>query len=230
MKKQDVPQPSIANMTESNRQLFNTAGSDVPPVNFEQNPNFFENEIENLQKTLSRDAEWDIRVKAMRRLMGLINAGILENDYFRRNLITFYSDISTAITNLRSALVKQSCLLVSQLSRELGTQFESIGDYFVPLSSQLSHGTQIISESCYFTILNIARNCPSKRILFSIFDLSGVNTNNAANAGSKRRGVAAECLKIVVENWDFTIIESNWDIFQKAVLSLISDSSAEARE
>lgn len=230
MKKQDVQQPSIANMTETNRQLFTTAGSDVPPVHFEQNPIFFEKEIENLQKTLSRDAEWDIRVKAMRRLMGLINAGVLENDYFRKNLITFYSDISTAITNLRSALVKQSCLLVSQLSRELGTQFESIGDYFIPLSSQLSHGTQIISESCYFTILNIARNCPSKRILFSIFDLSGVNTNNVVNAGSKRRGVAAECLKIVVENWDFSIIESNWDVFQKAVLSLISDSSAEARE
>lgn len=205
-------------MTTENAQMFETAGSNVDPIS-DFDP---ESEIESLSNKISKGVDWDDQVAAMRRLMGLIQGGILEDDSFVRQLCALYPGLSDAACNLRSALVKQSCLVISQLARELGPNFDIIGDFFPPLSTQLSHGTQIIAESCKFTLLCIARNCQSRKTISSILELAG-------KKGVAQRSVAAEALSIVIRDWDFSRVEKSWGNIESVLMNLLNDASSEVR-
>lgn len=77
---------------------------------------------------------WDEQVATIRRIMSLINGRALEYDLFIQCLSSIQIGLTSAIKNQRSALVKHTCLLISQLARELGSRFDSIGDYIKPLS------------------------------------------------------------------------------------------------
>lgn len=200
--------------------MFENAGSDVNPilVSLSNIPD----EIETLETQLSSQSDWSDQVKAMKRIMGLINGGALKNEIFVRSIGRFYDSISAAVTNLRSALVKTACLLIAQLARELKNQFESCGDYITPLSTQLTHGTQIIADSCKFSILIIAKNCPSRRIFSQFIDLA--NKRGAAN-----KSCAAESFSILIATWPLTSIGSNYSTLFSTLKKLLSDAAPDAR-
>ncbi|OHS99870.1 hypothetical protein TRFO_08167 [Tritrichomonas foetus] len=210
--------PTTADLTVQNQQMFEKAGCDIEPIEL----NDIHAEIKFLSKNIDSHAEWDQQVEAMQHLMGLINGGALNNERFQRELPCIYSGCAAAVTNLRSALVKQSCLLISQLARELGNHFDHMGDFVTPLSTQLSHGTQIISESCKFTILCIASNCPSRKVLTSIIDLS-------AKKGASSKSVAAEAFSKIASTWNLDAFNMIWPKAESAIVKLCSDASPDAR-
>ena len=209
---------AASDLTIQNQQMFENAGNDIEPIELEDPYD----EIESLKKLIDQNAEWDDQVAGMKRLMGLINGGALDNYQFRHDLPVFYSGCSAAVRNLRSALVKQACLLICQLARELDSSFDQLGDFISPLSTQLSHGTQIIADSCKFAILCIAKNCPSRRILTSIIDLAG-------KKGSCPRSVAAESFLEIVSNWNLESYNSLWPKIESCIIQLCSDASPETR-
>ena len=210
--------PTIAEMTTENEQMFDTAGMNVDPIT-EFDP---ATEIDNLSEKIAKGVDWDDQVAAMRRLMGLVRGGILEDESFVRQLSVLYQGLADAACNLRSALVKQSCLVISQLARELGATFDIVGDFFPPLSTQLSHGTQIIAESCKFTLLVIARNCQTRRTILAILELAG-------KKGVAQRSVAAESLQIVMRDWEFAKVEKSWSNIEPVLMNLLNDAASEVR-
>ncbi|OHT03974.1 hypothetical protein TRFO_28632 [Tritrichomonas foetus] len=201
--------------------LFATAGVDVEGIEI-STPGEALSEIEDLIQKIQNGNEWDDQVSAMRRGMALINGGALEYDCFVKNLSRLYDGLTSAASNMRSALVKTSCLFISQLARELGQQFEMCGDYITPLSPQLSNGTQIVANSCKYAILTISRHCPARRILASVIDLT-------LSRGASQKAVAAEALSVILSTWPPEAIGTNWPRLLVSLQKLLNDASPNVR-
>lgn len=210
--------PTCADITAETEQMFANAGQDIPPIELDDPYG----EIEYLKKMIDKNSDWDEQVQAMEHLTGLINGNALENEAFRHELPSLYTGLSDAVKNLRSALVKRSCLLISQLAREMGNNFDRFGDFITPLSTQLSHGTQIIAESCKYTILIIVKHCQTRKILSSIIDLS-------SKKGSPSRNVISESYFIIISTWNLDSFQSFWKTLEKSIIELCSDASPDAR-
>jgi hypothetical protein len=129
-------------------------------------------EIDRLLTAIEPNANCDDQVSAMQHWMGLVNGGALSNDSFRR-ISSLAPGLRVAAANLRSVLAKQSFLVTAQFARVLGSGFEQFEDIMGPLSTQLSHDTPIISESCKFAILAIAAHCRSRTIFLGLSYLAG---------------------------------------------------------
>ena len=229
----------IQNQIESS---FETAGSEVEPIPVESLPQAT-NEVEKLVKDFNVPrAEWDFTIKAIERTMGLINGGLLEyldESMIKNNFSRICLPLLAASNNLRSTLVKQSCLLIAQIAHELGPinkfdLFMPIGDDVIAtLSSQTSHGTQIIAESCRLAIIHIARSCANKKILRSIIELSKVKS-------SANRLISADCLCFICGGdgseearnpWNKTkLVEQNDNIIIEALQRLMEDASQNIRK
>ena len=213
--------PSTADISEQTKRLFENAGNDIKPIRL-KNANEAAKEIEYLETNIAEGVEWNDQVNAMQRGMGLVNGGALEYDIFLRGLNRTYSGLVAAATNLRSALVKQSCLFIAQLARETGPSIDLIGDFITPLSSQLSHGTQIIAESCKLAILCISKNCFTRKVLKSIFDLCG-------SRGAAVKTVAAEALSLVLLFWPNDLLTQNFVQIESYLQKLLSDAAVNTR-
>ncbi|OHS92982.1 hypothetical protein TRFO_12174 [Tritrichomonas foetus] len=203
------------------REMFETAGSDVAPISF-KNQSQYVQELDNLSEKINERNEWNDQVAAIKRVMGLVNGGALNHDQFIRDLIKLSTGLISASKNLRSALVKTSCLLVSQLARELGTKFDVMGEMIFPLSSQTSHGTQIIADSCKYAILMISRYCQTKRVFGSLVELS--KTKSPSN-----RLISSESMFIILNHWRKGMIDRNYEVLAQTIQKLLKDSNPEAR-
>jgi hypothetical protein len=213
----DALTPSLADMTAENEHAFAHAGADVVPIE----PTAAD-DLEVISTRLSPDVDWDVQVATMKRLMGLVSGGLLRNADAVRRLPLLFPGLSSAVCNLRSALVKQSCLVIAQLARELGATSDAVADYVPVLGSQLSHGTRIIAESCRFTLLAIARNSLSRKALAGVLDLAG-------KKGAAQKTAAAECLLQIITKWDAPRIRSSWERIGPTLVALLGDASADVR-
>ncbi|EAX79037.1 hypothetical protein TVAG_296440 [Trichomonas vaginalis G3] len=147
---------SAADIAKDTRSEFEKAGFDVPPVNI-RNAAQASKEIEYLSEKIAQGVEWDEQVKAIKRGMGLVNGGALEFDEFSDKLSNLGPGLVAGCCNLRSALVKQSCLFIAQLVHNLRKKFAVFGEVIAPLSKQTTHGTLIIAESCKLAIFEIPK-------------------------------------------------------------------------
>ena len=210
--------PTSEDLTVETKNLFDTVGDDAGRVQLSDPFS----EIARLEQMISPSSEWDEQVAGMRRLMGLVNGGALENQSFRRELAKIAPGLEAAATNLRSALVKQACLTIAHLARSMGPQFDSLGDFVAPLSTQLAHGTQIIAESCKFAILAIVENCVSRKVLLSVVELAG-------KRGAAQKAVAAEAFGIVMNSWELASVSSVWSRVETTIVKLLTDASQDVR-
>ena len=213
--------PSGPDSSPEVERLFASAGSDVEGIETSSASEAVA-ELDAICGRISSKNEWDDQVSAMRRGMALINGGALEYDSFVRSLVKLHDGVASAASNLRSALVKASCLFIAMMARELGSEFEVCGDYITPLAPQLSNGTHIIANCCKCAILQIAKHCPSRRILATIIDLCNAR-------GPCQKAVAAEALSIILATWPAEAIGTNWPRLMVALQKLIGDASPNVR-
>lgn len=212
---------STADISAQTQRIFENAGSDVDPIRVRSDSEASEL-IEKLAQKIAEGVDWDDQVKAMRKGMGLVKGGALEFESFQRGLIMLNPGLSAAATNLRSALVKTACLFISQLAINLSSSITICGDFIAPLSSQLTHGTQIIAESCKFSILVIAKNCPNRRVMKSIFDICSARA-------AQVKIVASESLAYMIHSWPHEIMNPNYPKIETIIQKLLSDASVDVR-
>ena len=212
---------SASDISDQTKKMFENAGNEVPPIKI-KSLNDATREIEYLAANIEENVEWNDQVDAMRRGLGLINGGALEYDVFLKGLNKIYPGLVVAATNLRSALVKQSCLFIAQIAREVGPSIDVIGDFITPLSSQLSHGTQFIAESCKLAILCVAKYCYTRKVLKSIFEISN-------KRGASVKSVAAEALFNALLFWPDDLVNQNSSQIEQFLQKLLSDASVNAR-
>lgn len=207
---------SAADIAKDTRSEFEKAGFDVPPVNI-RNAAQASKEIEYLSEKIAQGVEWDEQVKAIKRGMGLVNGGALEFDEFSDRLSNLGPGLVAGCCNLRSALVKQSCLFIAQLVHNLRKKFAVFGEVIAPLSKQTTHGTLIIAESCKLAIFEIVKYCPKKNVFFSIVDLS------KSKAGENRQ-ISADSFILMLNFWGKHILDQYNEIVMRTLRLLLVDS------
>ena len=201
---------------------FEDAGKDIEPISVDSQ-NQALSEVSKIVDDFSSHTDWDYQVNLMNRIMGLVNGGLLQYETSIKELSKISISLISAAKNLRSSLVKQSCLLITHLVHELGPKFDAFGEFIVPLSSQTSHGTQIIAESCRCTIVHIARFCTTKRVLHSIIELSKFKA-------SANREISAECIYFICGKWPSSLIEQQSNNIIDALIRLAEDAAQNTRK
>lgn len=180
-------------------------------------------EVMTLVDTINADKDWDVQIAGMNKAMQLIKGGLLNYKPCLKELSRISSTLVSGSRNLRSALVKTSTLLLAQMAKELREEFDIMGEVIQPLSTQTSHGTQIIADSCRYTILVIVQNVPTIRTLRAVFDLAG------SRAGPNRQ-TAAEGLGIALREWKGSVLDKNAGDVAATIVKLATDAQAETRQ
>lgn len=201
--------------------MFENAGNDIKPISV-RNQNQALQELDDIANKLDEKIDWEVQVKAINSLMGLINGGAIQYDAFIRDLIKVGTGLVSASKNLRSALVKASCMCIAQLVRELGSKFDSLGEMLLPLSSQTSHGTQIIADSCKYAMIWIVKYCQTKRVIGSIIELS---KSRAVN----NRVIASESFMIILSTYSKSLIDNHFNNISESVKKMLGDANSTAR-
>ena len=180
-----------------------------------------QNEINKLITKLDNSSEWDEKCDAIKRAISLLKGGALNFSDF--DLLIISPKISSAVTDLRSSLVKWGSLFAVAAAHTLGIKFSPLVDIFIPsLFKQATHGTAIISQSCRYGIQQIVTKVPSRKTIKSI--LNELNSKSIA-----RRRIVAECLKIITTRWPQSSYQQMQLEVSNAITKLKSDASQEIR-
>jgi len=178
-------------------------------------------EIDSLSAKLQPHVEWDDKLEAIKRSMGLIKGGALSFPDFDLTMIA--PAVAETVTDLRSALVKWGALFASAAAQALGSKFSTLSDIFVPsLFKQATHGTAVISQSCRFGILQIAEFAQNRKTYRSI--ISEISSKSNA-----RRLIVAESLRIIVSKWPSNILQPILNDVNTSMTKLKSDAAVEVR-
>ena len=179
-------------------------------------------EIKSLQSQINTNVKYDIRINGMRRMIVLINNGILQNQEFLISLPFFHSGLVSSISNSRNSSTKTACTLISLLASKLRENFDSLGNFMRPFASQYAIRTQIIAECCLNSMITIAKCCCTKKILVQ---LAGLCTSKVP----KIRYSASKCLYQFITSSSVEILEDGWYIMSKSIRSLLNDPNIEIK-
>jgi len=218
---QREPVPSTSDIIQQTIDMFEKAGKEYSPIKVKNEAQAIQ-EIEFLLQKIDEKNDWDVQIKAIKRAMAILNGNALTFTTFYSNLYKLSDGLVKGALNLRSSLVKASCLLLTQLARLLASNFDMMGDVISPLSRQTSHGTLIIAESCKQTILNISKFCQKKSVINIICELANSKSN-------QNRQISSESLVLILRFWDKSVINQNVEVIMKTIQSIQSDSQQEVR-
>lgn len=186
------------------------------------NSNNIKEEIKTLQSQINPNIKYGIRINGMRRMIVLIDNGILRNQEFLIALPFFHAGLVSSISNSRNSSTAMACTLISRLAVELRENFDSLGNFMRPLSSQYAIRAQVIAEYCLGSMLSIAKNCCTKKILVQ---LAGLSTSKVP----KIRFSASKCFYQFISSSPVSVLEDGWYIMSKSMRALLNDPNLEIK-
>lgn len=214
--------PTASEIAQQTKEMFDNVGLDIPPNEVKSDEQAAEL-TKHLVSMIQSSSEWDDIIAAETQAMSFINGGALKFDSFKKGIPDLYLGLTYGATNSRSALVKTSCLLISLLARELGSDFDTMGDYITPLSKQLANGTQFIADCAKNTILTISKFCPGRKTFQNILSF-------CSSKGSQQKLVASMCLNNIMQNWPAESLGTNWPRFYNCLAKFLEDASPFVRQ
>lgn len=214
--------PTASEISQQTKEMFDNVGLDIPPNEVKSEDQAAEL-IKHLVNMIQSSSEWDDIIAAETQAMSYINGGALKFDNFKKSLPDLYLGLTYAATSTRSALVKSSCLLIALLAKELGPNFDNLGDYVTPLAKQLSNGTQFISDCSKNAIITISKYCPGRKTFQTILSL-------CSSKGSQQKLVASICLHNIMLQWPSESLGTNWPRFYVVLSKFLEDASPFVRQ
>ncbi|KAM7521779.1 hypothetical protein LguiA_011681 [Lonicera macranthoides] len=182
-------------------------------------------EFEKIALTLVPEKDWSARLGAMQRVEGLVLGGAADYPCFRGLLKQLVGPLSTQLADRRSTIVKQTCHLLSFLSKELLGDFETCAEMFIPVLFKLVVITVlVIAESADNCIKTMLRNCKVARSLPRIAD-SAKNDRSAI-----LRARCCEYAVLILEYWaDAPEIQRSADLYEDLIKCCVGDAMSEVR-
>ena len=215
--------PSVQELSEQIVQLFkdpDSAVTEIPMANDRQ----IVATINSIISKFKAADDWDLKLDLIIQTMGIVKGGAVNFISFIQHVEKFEPLLSDCILSLRGALVKYSCLLISQLSQKLCESFAAPVLGLIPtLFRPTQNAAQMIADSCRFAVLNVARYCQSKKVLQAILEFH-------TSKSGVHRTLVAHCVFLIVSNWERDHILSSFRLIEKVLISLLSDPSPDARQ
>lgn len=183
------------------------------------------NEIKSLSEIINKkDNDSDEKINAFERVITLIDGGALNFKYFTKNLSMMIEGITNSIQSQDVNLVKHSNALIVLISQNLGKKSEKVlGNAILStLVEQTMNKSKEISDSCRFSLLNIARYWQTKNILLIFCDLSTSELTHHCR-------LCSECLCVIVECWNRPILEKNLKMITSTLQILLRETNKEVK-
>nr|CAB3231466.1 CLIP-associating protein 2 [Phallusia mammillata] len=182
-------------------------------------------QISKIRATLSNEQkDWEERTKALKTLRAVIVAGGVEYDAFYQHLRELEPALQINAKDLRSQVVKETCVTIGFLSTRLQNQFEHCACVLLPtLFTLIANSAKIMSSSSIMSLRTIFQHTHSPKIVPIVITYCTSKTNTI------RRQTFA-FLGVIFQNWATQLLERHVALLKEAVHKGINDADAETRE
>lgn len=178
--------------------------------------------FQDLELRINQNDDWQKKATAIQEAISYLKGGI--HNYPDANFESLASGIASSVTNLRSSLVRWGSLYIAAASQTLQTNFVSSLEIVVPaLFKQLSHGTSVISNSCKYSLREVAKNVPHRRT-------ARIFLSKLKSKASQQRLSVAEFLQIASQTWPSSILSSLHTQFNDSLKELTEDPTPAVRQ
>lgn len=220
--------------TSNNGLSIGAANEDMFLKAFDSTPKFeltnkkWDNELSKVIATISnQNAEWDSRVQAIKHFRSLVNSGIadLTDDFHTTTLKALEIPFQNNICDLRSQVVRETCITIAFLSCRLQQKFARMAEILLPsLIKLIPNSAKIISTSSLVALRFIIQSTHSSRFIPIIkYQLSTSKSKDINRA-------LCEIAERMITLWPPTTIERQMNDFVEVLRLGIGNSDELARQ
>ncbi|KAA0169163.1 hypothetical protein FNF28_02289 [Cafeteria roenbergensis] len=170
--------------------------------------------------------DWAARSKAMDALRGLLATGAAAAPGWSELAVEVCDALKPQVTDLRSSIARQACLLVSEMAAHAGDAFERpAGRIFGALLKITVTTIAVIAHSGMDAALSVVHN--TTRGFHRLVPKLG---QAAASRSPVMRVRAAELLLAALRGWAKPSLERNVDELARLLAALLEDADGDARQ
>ncbi|XP_030283925.1 CLIP-associating protein 1a isoform X34 [Sparus aurata] len=202
---------------------FIKAFEDVPTVAIYSNREF-EDQMSKVREMLSDDKhDWEHRVVAMKKVRSLILAGAVEYEGFPQQLRLLEAPLKLSAKDLRSQVVRETCITLGHLSSLLGNKFDHGAESIMPtLLNLVPNSAKVMATSGMAAIRLILRHTHYPRLIPII-------TSNCTSKSVAVRRRCYEFLDLMLQEWHTNTLERHVAVLTETIKKGIHDADSEAR-
>lgn len=210
----------------ANEDMFLQAFDSTPKLNLVTQKKL-ENELSRVIAIISNpSAEWDNRVQAIKHFRSLVNSGIGDQeDFHTTTLKTLEIPFQNNICDLRSQVVRETCITIAFLSCRLQQKFSRMAEILLPsLIKLIPNSAKIMSTSALVALRFIIQSTHNSRLITIIkYQLSNSKSKDIHRA-------LCEIAERIITIWSPTIIEKHLNDFMEVLRLGICNSDELARQ
>ncbi|XP_033613066.1 CLIP-associating protein 1 isoform X20 [Fukomys damarensis] len=202
---------------------FIKAFDDVPVVQIYSSRDL-EESINKIREILSDDKhDWEQRVNALKKIRSLLLAGAAEYDNFFQHLRLLDGAFKLSAKDLRSQVVRETCITLGHLSSVLGNKFDHGAEAIMPtIFNLIPNSAKIMATSGVVAIRLIIRHTHIPRLI-------PVITSNCTSKSVAVRRRCFEFLDLLLQEWQTHSLERHISVLAETIKKGIHDADSEAR-
>lgn len=185
-------------------------------------------DLENTMKTIRISIEdcnerWNKRVDSLKKIRSLVLLGVTKYKEFFNHLRYFEQSFQICVKDLRSQVVKETCISIAFLSLHLGIKFDHFAEsIFYNLIELIPNSAKVIASSGLVAIRFILKYTLVPRIIPVL----------AISLGSKSKDIRCACcefLNQILRTWPTQVLKIHTVIFQDSIKKGMTDADSNAR-
>ncbi|XP_063114987.1 CLIP-associating protein 1 isoform X44 [Cavia porcellus] len=202
---------------------FIKAFDDVPMVQIYSSRDL-EESINKIREILSDDKhDWEQRVNALKKIRSLLLAGAADYDNFFQHLRLLDGAFKLSAKDLRSQVVRETCITLGHLSSVLGNKFDHGAEAIMPtIFNLIPNSAKIMATSGVVAIRLIIRHTHIPRLI-------PVITSNCTSKSVAVRRRCFEFLDLLLQEWQTHSLERHITVLAETIKKGIHDADSEAR-
>lgn len=207
----------------ADEEMFIKAFEDVPRIQIYSTKEL-ESELGKIKEVLGDPSnDWEKRVDACKRLRSLLIAGAADYEELYQHLRLLEHPFQISVKDLRSQVVRESCITIAYLSQQLGSKLDHFSEMLLPsLINLIPNSAKIMSSAGVVAIHFIIQFTHVSRLIPIIA--------NQINSKSKEiRKTCLEFLDQLLHTWPTHTLEKHVALLQDSIRKGISDADPEAR-
>ncbi|XP_022665691.1 CLIP-associating protein 2-like isoform X1 [Varroa destructor] len=183
-----------------------------------------DNHMNGIRSALGNpEVDWERRVALLKALRAVVRAGGALYDEFFAALRLLEVPFQTCVRDLRSQVVREACISIAYVCRELGRRVDHLCEILLPSLIQLiGSSAKVVSSSGITCIHFILQHVHSPRLIPLI-------TRNLTSKNREIRRYCCEFLHQLLLIWPAGSLEKHIVTIQDAIKKGISDADSEAR-
>nr|XP_020462255.1 CLIP-associating protein 1 isoform X17 [Monopterus albus] len=202
---------------------FTKAFEDVPSVQIYSNREL-EDQLTKIREVLSDDKhDWEHRVVALKKVRSLMLAGVADYEGFPQQLRLLEAAFKLSAKDLRSQVVRETCITLGHLSSILGNKFDHGAESVMPtLLNLVPNSAKVMATSGVAAIRLILRHTHYPRLIPII-------TSNCTSKSVAVRRRCYEFLDLMLQEWQTNTLERHVAVLTETIKKGIHDADSEAR-